>query len=82
MPYDDIRFSWWDDPDDDDDDETLDRGDDPDDVVLSASWDKPSYNWDDEDIYLSYHDFCFMCGMERTVNDEGYCSSCWQVWKS
>jgi len=25
---------------------------------------------------------CNMCGRERFLNDEGYCSFCWQVWNS
>jgi len=29
--------------------------------------------WDDE---------CKMCGKDRSLNDEGYCSSCWQIWNS
>ena len=27
-------------------------------------------------------DECKMCGKERILNNEGYCSSCWQVWNS
>jgi len=29
--------------------------------------------WDDE---------CVMCGKERQLNLEGYCSQCWQIWNS
>lgn len=76
MPYDDIRFSWWDDPDEDDDTEY--DGDEP----LDASWDRPAFVWDEEEIYLAYDGECVMCGKERPVNGEGYCSSCWQVWNS
>ena len=25
---------------------------------------------------------CVMCGIERSLNVEGYCSKCWQVWNS
>lgn len=83
MPYDDIRFSWWDDPDDGDDDEVLDMGGDLfDDTPLEASWDEPAFIWDDEEIYLAYEGECAMCGRERPCNDEGYCSRCWQVWNS
>lgn len=83
MTYDDIRFSWWDDPDDDDEmpNTHAPLGDEPDDPIY-ASWDEPAFIWDDEEIYLSYDGECVMCGKERPVNDEGYCSSCWQVWNS
>lgn len=51
-------------------------------TTIPASWDTPAFIWDDEEIYLSYDGECVMCGKERPVNDEGYCSSCWQVWNS
>lgn len=25
---------------------------------------------------------CKMCGKERNVNNEGYCSQCWAIWNS
>lgn len=50
--------------------------------AIPASWDEPFMIVDDEEVYLSYEGECNMCGKERPVNDEGYCSSCWQVWNS
>jgi len=29
-----------------------------------------------------FDDECKMCGKERSLNHEGYCSHCWQVWNS
>lgn len=29
-----------------------------------------------------YDSECVMCGKERSLNDEGYCGSCWTVWTS
>lgn len=37
------------------------------------------YEFDDDFIDLPE---CKMCGKERNVNKEGYCSQCWQVWNS
>lgn len=31
-------------------------------------------------IYIDVE--CKMCGCERSLNDEGYCSSCWVIWNS
>lgn len=32
---------------------------------------------------LPSHQICAMCGNEwKSLNDDGYCSSCWQVWNS
>ena len=70
MSYDDIRFSHWDDPEDD-------------------MTDDDSYEYyDDYDYEDTYEEFyadgmeCVMCGRERSLNDDGYCSSCWTIWNS
>jgi len=69
MPYDDIRFSGWDDPDDDDGD---------------------MFEYENEyadieffgDYELDEGQECNMCGKERSLNDQGYCSQCWTIWNS
>lgn len=33
----------------------------------------------ESDVYESE---CSMCGKERCMNTDGYCSQCWQVWNS
>lgn len=38
--------------------------------------------WDDDIEYEDMTSECKMCGKERILNDEGYCSECWQVWNS
>lgn len=36
----------------------------------------------DDDTYEGYDDECVMCGRERMLNSEGYCSMCWTIWNS
>jgi len=81
MRYDDIRFSWWDDPDDEDNEEMFIDDDDSDSEndatyyrIIKADHD----NYDDEPFTQE----CKMCGKERTLNEEGYCSQCWLIWNS
>lgn len=67
------KNSWWSclsDPDDDEDFPLDDDGN-------AEFWyeDDPDYTEIDDDE-------CVMCGKERSLNDKGYCSQCWQVWNS
>lgn len=71
MPYDDIRFSWWDDPDDDEGQDEFFYADEYGDIEMFDSYYEPPYESE-----------CNMCGKERSLNSEGYCSQCWQVWNS
>lgn len=55
-------------------------------IVITDNWaevemDEPVY---DEDILEEepWDSECVMCGCERKLNNEGYCSSCWQIWNS
>lgn len=55
-------------------------------ITISDEWaevemEEPMY---DEDILEEepWDDECVMCGRERRLNQEGYCSSCWAIWNS
>ena len=73
MSYDDIRFSHWDDPDDDDtEDESLFE-------YADEYADGEMFYY--RDVFADDEE-CKMCGKERSLNTEGYCSQCWQIWNS
>ena len=82
MPYDDTRFSHWDDPDDDPDDES-----DSDGMSLLLQGYRALLDGKQDEFadrikaMFTEHD-CKMCGKGRSLNNEGYCSSCWQIWNS
>jgi len=40
------------------------------------------YEYDDDDDYEPFEDECKMCGKERPLNEQGYCSQCWVIWNS
>lgn len=41
----------------------------------------PYYDYDFIN-HSMFDDECKMCGKERNLNNEGYCSPCWQIWNS
>lgn len=67
MPYDDIRFSWWDDPEGDDDAESDDA------IEFSVD-----YDYDDDVFFHEYE--CRTCGKEvNWLDNAGDCSWCHMV---
>jgi len=36
----------------------------------------------DDDPFEPCENECVMCGRERPLNSEGYCSPCWTIWNS
>jgi len=49
---------------------------------------EPEYTWDnpdivgDEEVYVVWEGECEMCGLERLINDTGYCAHCWAALNS
>jgi len=39
-------------------------------------------DYDDNEEIVVWNSECRMCGSERLLNPDGYCSRCWQVWNS
>jgi len=54
-------------------------------MMVQLTNEPPSRNIEPENVREHDDDYsceCKMCGGERPLNDDGYCSRCWQIWNS
>lgn len=43
-------------------------------LTFKVEWPQPAWRYEEPE--------CKMCGKDVSLNDEGYCSSCWMIWNS